>query len=79
MHLDVRIPIGLMFNLFGVMLAVYGVISDPEIYKRSLGLNLNLWWGLALLVFGALMLGLAWRARGRESSASPGTEPPPRG
>jgi hypothetical protein len=45
----------------GVMMAVFGLISDPAIYQRSLGVNVNLWWGLVLLVFGLLMLFLAWR------------------
>jgi hypothetical protein len=38
------------------------LISDPAIYERSLGIHINLWWGVVLLVFGAVMLGLGWRA-----------------
>jgi len=68
MNLDVRIPIGLMFALFGIMLAAFGLVSDPALYERSGGVNVNLWWGLVLLVFGGAMLGLAWRGR------SPGKE-----
>lgn len=63
MNLDLRLPMGLMFSLFGAMLAVYGLISDPAIYSRSLGVNINLWWGLVLLAFGLVMLVLALRAR----------------
>jgi hypothetical protein len=36
-------------------LALYGLVSDPAIYKRSLEFNINLWWGLTLIVFGGLM------------------------
>ena len=61
-QLDVRIPIGGMFTIFGVVLIVYGLVSDPAIYQRSLGINVNLWWGLVLLVFGLVMLWLAYRA-----------------
>ncbi len=61
MNLDVRYPIGLLFSVVGVMMAVFGLLSDPAIYQRSLGVNVNLWWGLVLLVFGLLMLFLAWR------------------
>ena len=66
MGLDIRWPIGLMFSLVGAIMAIYGLItaSDAEIYKRSLDINVNLIWGLVLLVFGAAMLTLAWRARG---------------
>jgi hypothetical protein len=54
--LDIRVPIGLLFTVLGVMLAGYGIMSDPSIYRRSLGHNVNLFWGLVLLAFGALML-----------------------
>ena len=63
MNLDLRLPIGLMFSIFGVMLMLYGLISDTAIYARSLGINVNLWWGVVLLVFGLVMLGFALRAR----------------
>ena len=66
MNFDVRMPIGLMFSIFGAMLVVYGLVSDPAIYERSAGVNVNLWWGLVMLVFGGAMLWLAWR--GRKSS-----------
>ena len=65
MNLDLRLPIGLMFSIIGVLLTVFGLISDHAIYARSLGINVNLWWGLVLLAFGLLMLGLMARARGR--------------
>jgi hypothetical protein len=61
MKLDLRLPIGLMFSIIGILLAVYGATSDPAIYQRSLGINVNLWWGLVLLVFGLVMLWLVRR------------------
>ena len=70
-QLDVRIPIGGMFTIFGVVLIVYGLVSDPAIYQRSLGINVNLWWGLELLVFGLLMLWLAYRGRGGSKPKTP--------
>jgi len=69
MKLDVRLPIGLMFSIFGLMLVLFGVVADPAIYQRSLGVNLNLWWGLVLFLFGAAMLWMAWRGRRREGEA----------
>jgi hypothetical protein len=63
MKLDVRLPIGLMFSVLGAILVVYGLASDRAIYARSLGINVNLWWGLALLAFGLVMLAFALRAR----------------
>ena len=61
MKLDLRLPIGLMFSIIGALLVVYGMTSDPAIYQRSLGFNVNLWWGLVLLVFGMVMLWLVRR------------------
>ena len=70
MNFDLRLPLGLIFSLFGAMLAVYGLASDPAIYARSLGFNVNLDWGLFMLAFGLFMFGLAWRARsGRHPGA----------
>jgi hypothetical protein len=68
MNLDLRLPIGLMFSIIGVLLTVFGLISDDAIYARSLGINVNLWWGLVLLVFGMVMLGIMARARRRRVS-----------
>jgi hypothetical protein len=72
MNLDLRLPIGLMFSIFGAMLSVYGLMSGTAIYDRSLGINVNLWWGLVLLAFGLVMLGFAMRARGAQR-AGPGS------
>ena len=66
MDLDVRMPIGLMFSIFGVLLSAFGLVSDPRIYQEhSLGINVNLVWGLVLLLFGLVMLGLVMRSRRR--------------
>ena len=70
MNLDLRIPIGLMFSIVGVLLTVFGLVSDDAIYARSLGINVNLWWGLVLLGFGLAMLALAIGAA-RKSRSRP--------
>jgi len=62
MRLDIRIPIGGLFALVGLIIAVFGLVSDKGIYSRSLGININLWWGLVMLAFGGIMLYLAWRS-----------------
>jgi hypothetical protein len=65
MGLDIRLPIGMMFTLLGALLAIYGFAtgSDSDMYKSSLDLNVNLWWGLVLFVFGAVMLFFALLSR----------------
>jgi hypothetical protein len=67
MGLDIRWPIGLLFSLIGALLVIYGLAtgSDTALYRRSLDINVNLYWGLVLLAFGASMLALAWRGSRR--------------
>lgn len=65
MGLDIRLPIGLLFAILGALLLGYAAISDPAIYARSLGVNVNLWWGMVLLAFGAGMLLAWWRSARR--------------
>jgi hypothetical protein len=63
MGFDIRLPIGMMFSVFGVLVGGYGLATQgSEMYTRhSLGINVNLWWGIAMLIFGAVMLLLARR------------------
>jgi hypothetical protein len=65
MPFDLRLPIGLMFSIVGLLLVGFGLTSSEAIYARSLGVNVNLWWGVVLLVFGMVMLGLALRGSRR--------------
>lgn len=68
MGLDIRIPIGSLFVILGVLLAGYGLLSNPAIYQRSLGVDINFWWGGTLLAFGLVMLALAARAAAARKS-----------
>jgi len=76
MGLDIRLPLGLLFTLIGALLCGFGLLSDPAIYQRSLGLNVNLIWGTVMLFVGLLFLGLV---RGhRTKQRRPAGEPRPR-
>lgn len=55
MGLDIRWPIGLMFTLIGALLAINGAVVKSD-HAISLGINIDLIWGVVLLVFGVLML-----------------------
>jgi hypothetical protein len=84
MGLDIRLPIGLLFLALGLVLGAVGVFGPPEIYARSDQINVNLYWGLLLLVFGGAMgfFGLKGTAAMRTAMASAdlrapeGMEPP---
>jgi hypothetical protein len=61
MQTQLHFFIGSLFSLTGLVLFGYGLTSDPSIYARSLGWNVNLWWGLVMTAFGASFL-LLWKA-----------------
>ena len=65
-HLDLRLPIGGLFTTLGGVLGGFGLLTDGDAsrYLKSGGINLNLWWGAALLVTGLLFLAAARRRRG---------------
>jgi len=72
MGLDIRWPIGLMFSLVGLLLTIFGFATkgDAEMYQRSLDININLIWGIILLVFGGFMLVMAIRKK--DDAGAPG-------
>ena len=54
--LDIRLPIGGLFVVLGLILVGYGVVTNADAaqYERSMSVNINLWWGLVMLGFGGL-------------------------
>jgi hypothetical protein len=64
-HVDARIAVGMFFALTGTILAAFGLSTRDrvEVYTRSLGIDANLWWGLALLAFGIVMLAFGRRGQ----------------
>ncbi|HEY9123061.1 MAG TPA: hypothetical protein PK252_11520 [Bacteroidales bacterium] len=68
MGLDIKYPIGLMFTILGIMITIYGfaTINDTTLYQKSLGININLWSGISMLVFGIVMLVLSKKNKKEE-------------
>ncbi len=58
--LDLRIPSGSFFLMLGVILVALGVMR-PELHAPLLETNVNLYAGIAMAVFGGVMLWLARR------------------
>ena len=75
--LDIRVPIGALFTLLGVMIGGYGLATagDAERYARSTSVNINLWWGVVMLVFGLALLVASRRTR-HPAAARPASETP---
>ena len=67
MGIDIRQPIGMLFSALGVILTLFGALGDKARYAQSLGIDVNLWWGIVLLAFGLIMLALG---RSNRSSSS---------
>lgn len=64
--MDIRKPIGLLFLILGAILVAWGAFGG-EAAIGKLPFNLNLWWGVVLLVFGGTMTFFAQRAAKAES------------
>ena len=77
MNVDLRFPLGLLFVVFGVLLTLFGLFTDRATYERSLFINVNLWWGLLMLLFGAIMFFAAWKKLKRNRN-SPGEKSTPK-
>ena len=67
MGLDIRIPIGLMFSIFGVLITLFGIFTNANtaMYNKSLHINMNIWMGILMLVFGLFMLLLVKLAKNK--------------
>ena len=68
MGIDIKLPIGLMFSILGLLLSIYGLFtaSNQAMYEKSLHVNINLWIGLTMLAFGLIMLLLSFSKKKKE-------------
>lgn len=68
--MDLRTPIGLLFGVIGLLLVIFGLTHGGPAFTPT-GVNIDLDWGAIMLLFGACMLLLAFRAKSRETAAQP--------
>ncbi len=78
MDLDLRVPIGLFFVAVGLVMTIFGLTSNPAIYDKSLGINVNLDWGIVELIFGSLMIVFGRRHREPAALTAPAVNATPR-
>ena len=73
MGLDIRIPLGLIFLITGGIMSLYGLITrgNTAMYERSMGLNLNLGWGLVMFLFGLVMFVVGRRQKWQDDPVNP--------
>ncbi len=59
---DIRRIIGGLFTLYGIVILVTGLVGSHHVKTKAAGINIDLWTGIAMLIFGALMIAWAlWR------------------
>jgi len=66
--LDLKLPIGWLLSAYGLLLLVYGLATKKELYAKSLGINVNLVWGVLILAVGAAFLLFALVKKSRQKS-----------
>jgi hypothetical protein len=73
MGLDIRIPLGLIFLIIGGIMAVFGLVThgDATLYEKSLGVDLNLTWGIIMFVFGLVMFVVGRRQKWQNDPVNP--------
>ena len=72
MGLDIRIPLGLIFLIIGGIMAIFGGLSrSSAIYNRSLGIDLNLTWGIIMFLFGLVMFLVGRRQKWQDDPVNP--------
>jgi hypothetical protein len=73
--IDIRLPIGGLFTALGILIGGYGIATNGNAahYEPSLGININLWWGIVMLISGVLML--VFGARGTREHHPSGARP----
>ncbi|MBV8429598.1 MAG: hypothetical protein JO244_00425 [Solirubrobacterales bacterium] len=55
---DIRRIIGALFTIYGVILVVTGIVGSHHVKTKAAGINIDLWAGIAMLIFAAIMI--AW-------------------
>jgi hypothetical protein len=54
--------------LFGVTLVLAGMLTSGQQTEGDLGFNVNLWWGLVMVVSGCVILALSFASPRRRAA-----------
>jgi hypothetical protein len=66
---DIRLLIGGLFVVYGVLLGVSGFFTSDKERAKAAGININLWLGIGMLILGLLFL--LWRRLNPQHIAPP--------
>jgi hypothetical protein len=53
---DIRRIIGGVFTVYGLVLTLMGIFGSEHVKTKADGINIDLWTGIGMLVFAALMI-----------------------
>ena len=74
--IDLRLPIGIFFILVGIIMTIYSIISPAYIPHIKEAINIDLYWGIVLLIFGIPMTLFGWLAEKKAKNAPAGDKQP---
>jgi hypothetical protein len=53
---DIRRLIGALFAIYGLVLTITGIVGSSQVKHKAAGINIDLWTGIGMLIFAALMI-----------------------
>lgn len=54
--------------IIGTTLVLYGLLGPSNQEYKALGININLWWGLFMVLFGCVVLGMSFASPRRRAN-----------
>jgi hypothetical protein len=60
--------ISALLLIYGVTIVLAGILTPAQQTEGDLGFNVNLWWGLVLVVSGCVILGLSFASPRRRAA-----------
>ncbi len=67
--IDLRLPIGIFFILVGLIITIYSIIAPAYVPHIKEHINIDLYWGIVLLIFGIPMTIFGWMAEQKSKNA----------
>lgn len=60
---DLKIPLGGLLGFYGIVLLIYGIFGPKDIYDKSFHLDINVIWGVLMMIISSAFLLSAYFGR----------------